>query len=282
MNYIYNWEETIEHIRTLKEFKGLVELAYLEKDLSLNVERYIASDEYKATLIKIKEYAPNAQNILDVGCGNGISSIAFALAGYNVTAVEPDPSETIGAGAIRALKEHYKLTNIEIYEAYAEDINFNEGTFDIAFARQCMHHAYDLKIFVLEMAKVLKTKGMFFTVRDHVVFNMDDKEWFLECHPLQKFYGGENAFTPSEYKDAITESGLLLKEELKYYDTVINYFPESQENIEFLKRFILYSSKYGCLISLIPYFKNRRIKFGLEQNEKKIPGRMYSYIAIKS
>jgi len=36
-----NWHETIEYIRTCPEYKELVEKAYLEEDLPLNIERFI-------------------------------------------------------------------------------------------------------------------------------------------------------------------------------------------------------------------------------------------------
>ena len=40
---------------------------------------------------------------LDLGAGRGISSYALAREGWQVTALEPDPSMLIGAGAIRSL-----------------------------------------------------------------------------------------------------------------------------------------------------------------------------------
>mgnify|MGYP003657520675 FL=1 len=153
-----SWEETIIHIRTKSEYKNLVREAYFEEELHLNVERFRSSPEFTETIKYIKQYQPKAKTILDIGSGNGISAISFALEGYDVVTVEPDPSDTIGAGAIRELKKYYRLTNIEIYEAFAEEIKFDTESFDIVYARQCMHHAYDLQGFVKEAARVLKKK----------------------------------------------------------------------------------------------------------------------------
>lgn len=275
------WEETIQYIRTQPEFKYLVEKAYFEEDLPLNVERFRNENEYKETLKKIKKFAPYAKKILDIGSGNGISAISFALDGYEVTTVEPDPSGTIGAGAIRKLKEFYQLENITIHEAFAEEINFGNDEFDVVYARQCMHHAYDLEKFVGEMSRVLNKGGLFFTVRDHVIYDDKDKEWFLENHPLQKFYGGENAFTSEEYKNAIEKSGLTIQEELKFYDTEINYFPETKQDIENKKSAILKNLKYKRFLKYFPNYKNRKVKNILDYSEKSIPGRMYTYIALK-
>lgn len=286
------WEETIQFIRTQPEYNDLVDQAYFNPDLPVNVEKYRNSAEFKATLVYLKKYQPLAKSILDIGSGNGITAISFALAGYTVTTVEPDPSNTIGAGAIRILKEYYKLDNITIYEAFAEELQFEANSFDIVFARQCMHHAYNLNSFVAESARVLKPKGLFITVRDHVIYNESDKQWFLKCHPLQKFYGGENAFTSVEYKSAIVNAGLDLKEELKFYDSVINYFPYTESEI--LSKIESHENEIQRIIkNKIPVFYNVKFINNWAKNylnkkvppalqEEKIAGRMYTYIAIKS
>ncbi len=276
------WEETIQYIRTKEEYKDLVRLAYLDADLPENVELYKSGNEYRETIKIIKKFAPKARNILDVGCGNGITSISFALDGYTVTSVEPDKSETIGAGAIKKLKNHYNLSNISVYEDFAENIKFPDNSFDIVFARQSMHHANDLNKFVAEMARVLKSGGLFLTVRDHVIYNEEDKKWFLENHPLQKYYGGENAFTSEQYKNAISQAGLSLQKELKFYDSEINYFPGEhykQNRKQHLKNKIGFLANLPFVLSLYNFHidkKTNNITY-----ETNIPGRMYSYIALK-
>jgi 2-polyprenyl-3-methyl-5-hydroxy-6-metoxy-1,4-benzoquinol methylase len=294
MNNSMNWEQTIQYIRTKPEYNDLVIKAYFDEKLHINVERFRKSPEFLETLRYMKIYQPNAKSILDIGSGNGISAISFALEGFDVVAVEPDPSDTIGAGAIRILKKHYNLSNIEIYEAFAEEIQFESGKFDIVYARQCMHHAYNLHDFVKECARVLKHNGLFFTVRDHVIFNKVDKKLFLEYHPLQKYYGGENAFTPTEYKSAMINANLDIKEELKFYDSIINYYPITTEEVikrkekekSFKNAELKIIKKIGFLINfnfskfLIKYFLRKKI--GTNFDEMDISGRMYSYITIKN
>jgi ubiquinone/menaquinone biosynthesis C-methylase UbiE len=285
------WEETIEYIRAKPDYADLVEQAYFEENLQLNVERFVDTQEFKETLSIIDQYEPNAKTILDIGCGNGISAINFALRGYRVAAVEPDPSNTVGAGAIRKLKEIYGLNNIIVYESLAEEINFKDSSFDIVYIRQAMHHANDLNKFIKESVRVLKPGGLLLTIRDHVVFDQKDKEWFLEMHPLHKFYGGENAFTPEEYRGAIKMAGAEIKKELKYYDSVINYFPLSKNDIakmkddytEKIKRGL--RRKLGFLGKFHFVFSIYKLVKGISDeniyDESQVPGRMYSYIAIK-
>jgi 2-polyprenyl-3-methyl-5-hydroxy-6-metoxy-1,4-benzoquinol methylase len=284
-----NWHDTINKIRKNAKYADLVKLAYFDENLTLNIERFAASEEFNETMQLFKQMAPETKTILDIGAGNGISSINFALTGYNVTSVEPDKSDSVGANAIRTLKEHYKLENVAIYETYAEEINFDTGSFDIVYVRQAMHHAADLSKFVKECSRVLKTGGFLFTIRDHVVFDDSDKKWFLREHPLQKFYGGENAYTPDEYKSAMIDAGLFIVRELKFFDSVINYYPmksdtvnnyESRRPEQLMARL---KSKLGAIASFpgvlaLYLWKNRK---GNILAETDYPGRMYSYISQK-
>jgi ubiquinone/menaquinone biosynthesis C-methylase UbiE len=282
------WEETIIKIRKEDDYKILVEQAYLDENLELNVQRFSKSKEFEETLMIIKSYQPNTSSILDIGCGNGISAINLALKGYNVTAVEPDKSKTVGAGAIKELKEVYKLKNIDVFEAYAEEINFKSNSFDIVYIRQAMHHANDLEKFVKECVRVLKPNGLLLTIRDHVIYNDADKKWFLKMHPLHKFYGGENAFTRKEYINAIENAGAKVLKEYKYYDSIINYFPKTTEEFEFekkegvIKQKKILKSKIGIISSLPFVWDFYKLVTGYKPlNEKIVPGRMYSYLARK-
>jgi ubiquinone/menaquinone biosynthesis C-methylase UbiE len=284
------WEETIHFIRTKPEYSELVEQAYFDENLSLNVERFKRSEEYKETLRLIQSYAPDAKSLLDIGSGNGISSIAFALDGYSVTVSEPDPSDTVGAGAIQKLKTHYRIASMDIHEDFAENIKFENAVFDMVYIRQAMHHANDLQKFIAECSRVLKPGGILFTVRDHVVYDAADKQAFLLSHPLQKFYGGENAYTASEYKSAMTNAGLRIVRELRYYDSVINYFPLTQDSLA-MNRIKLLADMKTKLQKKIGFFAGLPYVFELYKwknrsslllDEKKIAGRMYSYIAQKN
>lgn len=281
------WHETILYIRTLPDFKELVEKAYFEEDLQLNVERFRKSEEYQQTLVFLKQYAPKAKTILDIGSGNGISAVALALDGYKVTASEPDPSDTVGAGAIQKLKQIYKLDELSVYQEFAENIQFPESQFDVVYVRQAMHHANVLNQFVKNLASLLKQGGILMTVRDHVIYNRKDKDWFLESHPLQKFYGGENAYTSSEYRAAIEKAGLNVEVMLKYYDSIINYFPVTKAEIDQMierkekeiRKKVGILSKSELFMNLYKYLI--RLYRGNMLNEAQIPGRMYTFIARK-
>lgn len=286
------WEETILFIREQPEYKDLVAMSYLGKDLKSNVERFKASNEFEETLKIIKDFAPNATSILDIGAGNGISSVSFALSGFEVTVIEPDPSITVGCGAIEILKNDLGLSNLSIINSYGEKLPFGNGLFDIVYARQAMHHAAHLGAFINEAGRVLKPGGLLLTVRDHVIFGDEDKKEFLNTHPLQKFYGGENAFTPKQYLSAIMNAGLVVKKHLKYYDSVINYFPvtatEVNNTVKLMKENFRQSmqKRFGSWVVNFPFLQLLEfislLKNGDWTDERRIPGRMNSFVALKN
>lgn len=285
------WEETILMINKDLKYSNLVKNAYISTDLVKNVDNFKSSLEFEETLKLIKHYSSNGKKILDIGCGNGISSISFAFEGFDVTCLEPDSSNFVGYGAVKKLSEYYNLSNVRIEKSRAEDFSWSEDEFDIIYARQSLHHASNLKDFIRNTSKYLKKGGLWISVRDHVIFDEQDKKLFLESHELQKFYGGENAFTSDEYRGSLIASGLEIKQELKYCDSVINYFPLSEadflirrnkiikERKNSLRQKIGFFSRIGILFSL--YDKLLDIKNGSGFEEKLIPGRMYSYIALK-
>lgn len=285
------WEETIRLVRTDRQYQDLVKFAYLEEQLELNVTRFLQSEEWNETQTIINKFKPSARNILDVGCGNGFTSIALALTGFDVTSLEPDPSDTVGIGAIKKLRSHYHLNNLAIVQGSAELATLDSNYFDVIYCRQAMHHAAELNAFVKNLSRFLVKGGIFFTVRDHVVFNERDKKRFLKNHPLQKFYGGENAFSPKEYQYAFQHAGLEIMTEYKYFESVLNYYPLTKEEVSKLgvaeqvtiKKKL--EQKLGWLgKSTMAYWMYKKIIFDPLKmlDENNVAGRMYSYLARKA
>lgn len=284
------WEETIREIRKQHHFNDLVKLAYLDEDLKKNVERFIKSAEWKETDKLIAEHKPGKLRILDMGCGNGIAAVAFALGAHEVVAVDPDNSITVGTGAVLHLKQLYGLNNLEVVTGYAETVDLPTESFDLVYCRQSMHHANDLEKFVANCSAFLKRGGIMITVRDHVVWGKKDKKLFLKTHALHKFYGGENAFSDQEYATAFERAGLRVAVVLKHFDSVINYYPLSPQQVE-QWRHRESGNIRSNLKKKLGVFGNWHFSYWLYTklifdpadltDEKKVPGRMYSYLSFK-
>jgi SAM-dependent methyltransferase len=271
-----SWEESVVSLRSQPRFSRLIEDAYLADDLKGNAERFLNSVEWESTLQIVKNaFGDKKVSVLDIGAGNGIASIAFALQGYNVTSLEPDTSSIVGSGAIRKLAKLFKLDNINVVEGFGETLPFTDASFDIVYCRQVLHHAYNLNGFLKETHRVTKNGGILITLRDHVIKDEKDKQAFLKRHPLHKMYGGENAFTLAEYKRAILNAGFAIN---KIYDAAsspLNYSPWTKE--KFFKEI---QQKLPFLPG-IPFVKNLAWAINLRRL-KNIPGTLYSFIAKKN
>ena len=101
----YTWEQAVEILRNDPQHQKLIYDSYLTSDVEDNCSRFHTSSEFSEVLRLIKELMPAAQTVLDIPAGNGIASYALAKSAFNVTAIEPDPSASVGRGAIEYVRE---------------------------------------------------------------------------------------------------------------------------------------------------------------------------------
>ena len=168
--------------------------------------------------------------VLDMGAGRGIASYAFAKEGWDVTALEPDPSEIVGTGAIRRLVREAKLT-IDVVEEWGEFLPFEDESFDLVYGRAVFHHVSHLEKFCSEACRVLKPNGIFIMTREHVLSSKDDLESFLKNHALHHLYGGEAAYLLDEYLDAMRCAGMKIRTVKGPSSSAVNYFPQSESEM---------------------------------------------------
>jgi SAM-dependent methyltransferase len=220
------WEEAVLWLRAQPDKQELARACYFDVSLLDAAQRFAGSDEWQA----VRALLPSGKGkkALDLGAGRGISSYALARDGWQVTALEPDPSPVVGAGAIRALAEEAGLS-ITVVEEYGETLPFDDATFHLVYGRQVLHHARDLPALCREVGRVLRPGGRFIATREHVLSHPDDLATFLANHPLHHLYGGEHAYLLAEYQTSIINAGLHLMNSWGPFDSVINYFPLSYQ-----------------------------------------------------
>jgi len=221
------WEEAVLWLRAQPDQVELVRACFFDDPLSDAAERYYASSEWDAVRSLL---GPAGGQALDVGAGRGISSYALARDGWQVTALEPDASTVVGAGAIEELATTSNLP-IEVAREWGENLPFPDASFDLVYGRQILHHARDLPTLCAEMARVLKPGGIFLATREHVIFRDADLAVFLAGHPLHRLYGGENAYRLDEYKGAIERAGIRLTKVLNPWASAVNLHPRTATEI---------------------------------------------------
>ena len=139
------YEQSVKWMRSQQEHFELVKLCYLDEDNFAAAKRFTSSEEFMEVLALLKlNKAKTKLKILDLGCGNGIASYAFASLGYDVSAVDPDLSEDVGLGATARLASIVNSGSITTLQSFAESLPFPDSTFDIIYARQALHHFSNL------------------------------------------------------------------------------------------------------------------------------------------
>lgn len=273
-----SWEDAVAWLVAQPDKQELVRDCYYDPSPEVAAMRYWQSEEWKAIHALLPSVSGRA---LDLGAGRGIASYALAKEGWSVVAVEPDPSDFVGGGAIRKIAQSESLP-IEVVQEFGERIPRDSASFDLVVARQVLHHAQDLPALCAEVFRVLKPGGKFIAVRDHVISSPGDLPAFWKIHPLHQLYGGENAFQPGQYLAAMRTAGFRVEQVLRPFDSVINYAPYTRDSLrEELKRRLRrlpLGSVAGWLLDLEPIMD---ISLSLLSRFDRRPGRLHSFICSK-
>jgi ubiquinone/menaquinone biosynthesis C-methylase UbiE len=91
-------------------------------------------------------------NILELGCGNGVDSIAFGEKGHKVIGIDISPD------AIKLAKKNNKQNNVTFEVGDAEKLKFKDNQFDLVYSMAVLHSS-DLKKSIAELSRVLKPSG---------------------------------------------------------------------------------------------------------------------------
>lgn len=98
---------------------------------------------------KINDNISTSETILDVGCGTGISTHFFAEKGFQIIGIDP---------AIELLNN--KVTDKQLIKAPAENIPFEDNSFDIVISLTAIQNFSDVKKGLTEIKRVGKAKFM--------------------------------------------------------------------------------------------------------------------------
>ncbi len=160
------------------------------------------NDIYPTVTHWLKTFSGN--EILDLGCGQGVCSEKITLGEKLYTGV--DPSEHL----IQRARQLYPETKFVVGNAY--QLPFPQECFDGVFSIAVWHLLSDITLASQELARVLKKGGKFFVLSA----DLDSEEWKNICDPI---YLREE----SEIKNNFEMSGLSVEAtgKIRYFKTFL-------------------------------------------------------------
>jgi ubiquinone/menaquinone biosynthesis C-methylase UbiE len=114
--------------------------------------------------------------LLEIGCGIGVDSIQLAKCGFDVTAVD------LTENALAIAKDYATLRNVSVdfRLGNAENLEFEERSFDFVYSFGVLHHTPDIEASVAEVHRVLKPGGKAYIMlyhRDSIVNGVHRMFW---------------------------------------------------------------------------------------------------------
>jgi ubiquinone/menaquinone biosynthesis C-methylase UbiE len=149
MSYDVDWP--IEHDPGTQEF-------FRELDARIFHPRYmrLTADASGVPFSLFVAFASlRGRDVLEVGCGSGIAVQLFAEAGANVTAVDLTP------WAVATTSARLDAFGLEsrVLEADAENLPFEDDSFDLVFSWGVIHHTSDMDRALAELVRVCRPGG---------------------------------------------------------------------------------------------------------------------------
>lgn len=276
------WETQVEWLRQQPDMKQFIIDCYMDEDVTIAAERFSQSEEFA----EVRKWAvhwglPQGGKVLDVGAGSGISAYAWAVTGYEVVALEPNPGNTAGAGAIRRLSNQTGVP-IEICLEHGERTGLTGDSFDLVYCREVLHHAADLNQMCREAFRVLRPGGIMMATREHVVSRPEQLSQFLQQHPTHWLAGTEMAYPLSEYQRALTQAGFKILRTYGPMDTVVNYYPtpSAAVNAQALRSA---QAHLGCVVGSVVGRTTwwQAFRRAWHRSRAGSPGRLCSFVAVK-
>ena len=136
-------KDTFEH----KEIMELIDDTCKE-NFSRKLEIFLRKES-------ILSFILGKQEVLDVGCGEGVLSIYLARRGHKVTAI--DNGEASLKSALALTRKYSSPVNFQL--GLAEKLNFSNDAFDLVIYEEVLEHLKEPLAALQEARRVLRPKG---------------------------------------------------------------------------------------------------------------------------
>lgn len=161
------------------------------------------------TLDVILEFADpkGTEQALDIATGTGFTAFAVASKVAHVVATDLTPEMVAKASE---LAQEQAIKNVAFSVAAAESLPFTDASLDLVTCRLAPHHFQDVRAFLSEVYRVLRTNGLF-CLTDSVSPESEElRAWQNRVEALRDnshVYG----YPPSQWDTMITDAGFSLE-----------------------------------------------------------------------
>lgn len=182
---------------------------------------------------------PTSGRALDVATGGGHTALYLAARGFEVTASDITPA------MLENTTKLAKERGLTVYTALhvAEELPYNDASFDIVSCRVAGHHFSDPAAFVRESARVLKSGGTFLVIDGSVPDGEPEaEEWIHQIEKLRDPSHGR-FLTPNTWSGLCDKAGLTVlkcgttpfkQPDLEWYFETAATPPENREKVRHL------------------------------------------------
>jgi len=180
---------------------------HFEERLAIYRSRGMDFEKYRDFLLE-KIY-PLEDDILELGTGNGYTTVSLARQGYQLISIDTD-EEAIRTAAARLAYEKV-LSNVKFRVMDANNLEFDEGSFKSIIVVNLLHHAPDTGKLLSEADRVLCAKGKiviadFNLEGQKIIDAVHRKEGGRHDHPVVDWSEIRSFFDVRGYKTAEFES----------------------------------------------------------------------------
>jgi 2-polyprenyl-3-methyl-5-hydroxy-6-metoxy-1,4-benzoquinol methylase len=163
----------------------------------------------------IEKACPFSGNILEAGTGKGYFSLALARLGFHFTTFDISATEQWYAGLNLAYNGLAGYVRFDV--ADLEHLPYADGSYDVVFAVNLIHHLHSLEPACGELARVLSSSGKI------VLADFNERGLALadQIHALEGRRHELNAGTLAEAKDILARLGFTVEEHRGMHQDVL-------------------------------------------------------------
>ncbi|MFF8596801.1 bifunctional 2-polyprenyl-6-hydroxyphenol methylase/3-demethylubiquinol 3-O-methyltransferase UbiG [Streptomyces sp. NPDC015220] len=161
---------------------------------------------------------PAGLRVLDIGCGGGLLAERFSRIGARVTGVDPS------GPSLESAREHARGEGLDIVyrQAFAEELPFEDGSFDLVYCCDTLEHVTSTDRAVAEAVRVLKPDGHYLydtinrTFRSKLAMIKMAQDWKSVSFAPRNLHDWNSFIKPAELYALFSKHGLDNRETIGF------------------------------------------------------------------